>query len=47
VAEAPPPRAAEAVREAAQPVVIPIRLPRDTHCEIVLRIVLEGDEKAA
>ncbi len=45
-AEPPAPRAAEA-GATQRPVVIPIRLPRDTSCEIVLRIMIGEDERAA
>jgi mutual gliding-motility protein MglA len=41
------PAAATVADEKPRPVVIPIRLPRDTSCEIVLRIVIGDDEKAA
>jgi hypothetical protein len=42
--------AAEPARPASSPrsVVVPIRVPRDSSCEIVLRIVIaDDDEKAA
>jgi hypothetical protein len=46
VAKLAPVPAAQA-SPAPRSVVVPIRLPRDATCEIVLRIVIAEDEKAA